>query len=721
MQDMLGFFGTIMFVITFVWLLTLQSKVDELGKNLFYIRKKLESYSAKDVEQPVVEQKTTEQPAEKLPKETATQPVEQIKEPEKEEQPVSQDIPVFYAKQKNKSQNLEQIFLGNIFNKVGAIAIIIALIIFAKLISALIVFTPVMKTVLGYLAGFGMIFASVKMKSEKLKNYSAVLMGTGFAALFIITFCACGLLKVFSSTVALWIGALVMLGAYCVSDRKKNLSMLIITLIGGYLTPVCVGSISLNYVSTYLIFLNIISLIYVLRNNGKYWINFVNLLVTSLMLLLYSLISSTPINISIPLVLWLVYLVYDILPKNIEQTDEFANSLFIWLNFAVLTFVSYVIYYDNIKNVGYLLLAVGLMYAGMAVHYYKVNYERFRTYIYSLIIVAFLTTSILTQDLTKVILWSLEGLLLNALAVKFDKKYLANWSFAFLLPAVTRLLFLENVAYTKDLAYYIPIANLRLQAFAVPIASLAGSYFVLKDKDFGKNFAQIFNSAFWSLVYLFGVFEINDFIASKIPIEYSRYFLENMILCVIGFVYTLQFGNMFNRTKHQVYNILSGIVGVVTVFGLIFGGYTFEPSKLYFPVLNVRCFAYIAAIFTAWKFSKWKNMDIFKYLALFLGFLLIHTESADTVLKYTKYDLRYLISVMWVIYCSVLTLIGIFKNFKVFTATGIAVAILAVLRIFIYDLATVSAISKLIAFLTLGIMLMLLSYVYTKYKSENNG
>jgi uncharacterized membrane protein len=44
--------------------------------------------------------------------------------------------------------------------------------------------------------------------------------------------------------------------------------------------------------------------------------------------------------------------------------------------------------------------------------------------------------------------------------------------------------------------------------------------------------------------------------------------------------------------------------------------------------------------------------------------------------------------------------------------------ILTIVRIFIYDLAKVDALYKLVAFLALGIILMLVSYIYTASKNK---
>ena len=72
-------------------------------------------------------------------------------------------------------------------------------------------------------------------------------------------------------------------------------------------------------------------------------------------------------------------------------------------------------------------------------------------------------------------------------------------------------------------------------------------------------------------------------------------------------------------------------------------------------------------------------------------------------------DYNYLISLAWVLYSGTVTICGIQYNKRYLINSGIFMIILSILRIFIYDLAKVEALYKLIAFLALGIILMLVS------------
>ena len=134
------------------------------------------------------------------------------------------------------------------------------------------------------------------------------------------------------------------------------------------------------------------------------------------------------------------------------------------------------------------------------------------------------------------------------------------------------------------------------------------------------------------------------------------------------------------------------------------------------PILNLRFAAYLFAIISGIVLLKWTKNDIYKYFALIFGFMLCHVESVGFTKEFD--NLLYIISVNWVLYSGITTITGILKNKKYLINTGIVLSILSIIRIFIFDLANVEAIYKLIAFLALGIILMLISYIYTSNKKK---
>ena len=69
---------------------------------------------------------------------------------------------------------------------------------------------------------------------------------------------------------------------------------------------------------------------------------------------------------------------------------------------------------------------------------------------------------------------------------------------------------------------------------------------------------------------------------------------------------------------------------------------------------------------------------------------------------------------MWISYSGLISTLGIITNKKYLKITGIWLCILTVCRLFLFDFATLEPIYKLIGFITLGVVLMAISYIYNK-------
>ena len=56
-------------------------------------------------------------------------------------------------------------------------------------------------------------------KKDNLKNYSEVLLGTGFATLFITSFCGYSMFNLYNTGTAISMGALLLLATFIISEK----------------------------------------------------------------------------------------------------------------------------------------------------------------------------------------------------------------------------------------------------------------------------------------------------------------------------------------------------------------------------------------------------------------------------------------------------------------------------------------------------------------------
>jgi len=74
------------------------------------------------------------------------------------------------------------------------------------------------------------------------------------------------------------------------------------------------------------------------------------------------------------------------------------------------------------------------------------------------------------------------------------------------------------------------------------------------------------------------------------------------------------------------------------------------------------------------------------------------------------------LSILWGLYSLLLIAIGIWKNKKHLRIGAIILFAITLLKLFFYDIASLNTISKTIVFVSLGVLLLIISFLYNKYK-----
>ena len=138
--------------------------------------------------------------------------------------------------------------------------------------------------------------------------------------------------------------------------------MITIALLGGYLNICFVASsIDFKLAFGYLIFLNLLSLIYAYRNPEKSVINIFNLVVT-LLITTPLMISSNELQPTYPVILWLIYLVYDVVKTNKNPKEDSLLQILSWTNFGILAGFSLILFRDEKLYIGSILIIAAIVY-----------------------------------------------------------------------------------------------------------------------------------------------------------------------------------------------------------------------------------------------------------------------------------------------------------------------------------------------------------------------
>jgi uncharacterized membrane protein len=76
------------------------------------------------------------------------------------------------------------------------------------------------------------------------------------------------------------------------------------------------------------------------------------------------------------------------------------------------------------------------------------------------------------------------------------------------------------------------------------------------------------------------------------------------------------------------------------------------------------------------------------------------------------------LSILWGVYALLLIILGIWKNKKYLRISAIVLFGVTLVKLFFYDIASLNGISKTIVFVSLGLLLLIISFLYNKYKHK---
>jgi hypothetical protein len=126
---------------------------------------------------------------------------------------------------------------------------------------------------------------------------------------------------------------------------------------------------------------------------------------------------------------------------------------------------------------------------------------------------------------------------------------------------------------------------------------------------------------------------------------------------------------------------------------------------------------YIKQEFINAKISR-TNLDLAFDFVLHVALLWIASSELLNLMDIFGLDYSYKLglSILWGIYALVLIVVGIVKKKKHLRVGAIVLFGATLVKLFFYDIADLDTISKTVVFVSLGILLLTISFLYNKYK-----
>ncbi|WP_299606828.1 DUF2339 domain-containing protein [uncultured Aquimarina sp.] len=701
------------------------------------------------------------QPLESRPQNISESIKEKKSAPLSAPQPKSVLNPI--SKPKEKS-NWEKFVGENLISKIGVIILIIGVAIGGKYSIENDLISPLTRIILGYCTGIALIAIGMKLK-RKYENFSAVLVSGAMTILYFITFLAYSLYDLIPQLFAFALMVLFTIFTVFSAIQYNRQVIAHIGLVGAYAVPFLLsdGSGRVAILFSYVTIINIGILILSFK---KYWksLYYSSFLLTWLIYFSwYAVKYETSIHFALAftflfvffIIFYLIFLLYKLNRKEkFGTTDvllQLANAfIFYGIGCSILS--------DH--EVGKELL--GLFTIGNALIHFVVSVMIYRLkladrnlfYFVSGLVLVFISIAFPVQlDGNWVtLLWATEAVLL--FWIGRTKKVPVYEKLAYPVIALTFFSLLQDwwryyAEYSYDNTEIIttPIFNISVLTSLLCAASFGYILFLhrndsypfpwLKYKTWYQLISLWVSAMFLFVVYMTFFLEIIDYYET-LAYDKQDFMGVWLINYTLAFLSIISFLNI-TKLKNMIFGYINIALNLFALLMFLTSGLYLlselrdvylDPSLLESGEassfnIGIR---YISLVFCAilmWALytyarQRFLNTSLIVLIDVVLQITIIWILSSELIhwldiAGYTSSD-KLGLSILWGIYSLFLIVMGFWKKIKHMRVMAFILFGITLVKLFLYDIAHLNTISKTIVFVSLGILLLIISFLYNKYK-----
>ncbi len=681
--------------------------------------------------------------------------------------------------------NLEKFIGENLISKIGIIILIIGIGIFGKYAIDTNLITPLMRIIIGYVFGFGLLGLAFKLR-EKYLNFSAVLLSGAMAIMYFITFFAHSLYDIFTQTTAFVL--MLIFTAFTVAAAINFNRQVIanIGLVGAYAIPFLLSNNSGNF--TFLFsYIAIINLGILAISVKKYWksLYYLSFIFTWLIFFgwyVFQYRTAEHFNLALLflslyfLTFYLTFLAYKLAAR---QSVAVENVVLILANSFIFFGIGYSILDSRPEFEKYL----GLFTVGNAAIHFVFAFVISRlklvsadlVYLLSALVLIFVTIAVPVQLDGQIVtlIWSAEAAVLFWIGRTKQIPLYEQYSFPVMMLATVSIFLDWYQTYYFTTAQEIiennrPFFNGTFVTGIIFSIAFAFIFAVNRDRRFLSAVGETLREALNYLIPAIGLIVFYNAFRLEIANYFELQRLQTAVvnqdllnvypatynndLYIFNFLWQLNFTMLFltilslvsiSKFKSRFTAIASMILEILVLTVFLTGGLYFlgELRVSYLHPQNAELFAhgslYIFIRYICYAFVGGLLYSIYKTLKQdFLKDTITHREATFDFIFYFPMLLiltaelltwtelfgysdsfKLVTSIFWGIYAVALIVLGIYQNKKHLRVGAIILFAVTLAKLFFYDIAELGTISKTVVFVSLGILLLIASFLYNKYKS----
>ncbi len=678
------------------------------------------------------------------------------------------------SKVDSSSSSFERFVGENLASKIGIIIIIIGVGIGVKYAIDNDLLGPTMRIVLGYLVGAVLVGVAALLR-KKYDSFSAVLFGGGMAIAYFVTFLAYDFYGIYSKMGAFGTMFAMTAVTTLAAIKLDKQIIAIIGLTGAYGVPFLLND-STGSIWAMFTYMTILSLGVLFLSFFKGW-KALQAVTFGLAWFLFGILLLNNYLLDRPEEVYLVfapifYVIFYIatIAYKLRHREKFDVEHIVIL--IINTVLAYTIgitlvesIYDNALISGLFTIGFALTHVISAVVAKSRKEADIRLFYFSFglaLVFATITIPVILDGQWVTMMWFLEATLLYWIGRVKNTGFFEKISFIPLGLALISIVILWTGIHDFEFSTIEPVVNnyfLTGMLFSVVLFFMAYiKHSTDETSDLEKTkgpysaLGSLHMYLFLAVLYLTCYFEIDAYWSGKVievrSIRQAAYFqpIEDLhtfkmlwtLIFTMGYISVMHLINTY-KFKNKNLGTVMGIVSSILLFLFLTVG-LFMMSRLRDKVLAPRLsliddsegmyvyiryigFLVLAALAFINNFALRKLFDskgLHRVLEIILHLTFIWFLSSEVVhWKHVNGGDDYYrtgLSILWGIYSLGLIGFGMWKRKSHLRLIAIIIFGITLIKLFIYDIADASSGAKTIAFISLGVLLLIISFLYTKYK-----
>lgn len=666
-----------------------------------------------------------------------------------------------------KKEDWERFIGGNLFNKIGIAIILIGVFIGVKYSIDHDLISPTMRIILGYLTGAALFGVGYYLK-PKYEKFSAVLVSGAMAIFYFLTYVAYDFYQMFPTGVAFALMFFVTVATIWFALSYNQQIIALIGMVGGYAVPFLLsnGGGHVWVLLSYVAFINVGILIISFYKQWRwlYHSAFVFTWALYLTLHVFKYKDNQGLYFSFLLVYYLIFH-FAFIVRKLWAKDTFtigdilillSNTLLFYSLGLSFTFES--VFAQTRDYLTVFTLANALFH--FLVYYYTRSRGASKELKYLSLILAIsfgtLTIPIYFEGVWITLFWAMEagGLFWVGRTKKIRMYEVISY---IVLPLATFSLWTNWIEMQEHVAS-IPekvtaFLNTTFLNSLLYVGIVAGISYInsrYREKasetfDYGINillFIMLY-ATFYIEIYNYWAIRINQYVVEAdtgMKAYDSLQYFKQMWLIVYTVAYFALFTWIDTRyiCKEKIlfnnlaFNLVIGMIMLTQGLYLLSelrGLYlSYTPGMMYVIIRYIALLAFALLLWQTYKLldAEAINFKNNKVRDLVLYGVVLWVVSSEwlhwTELLGATANYKLGLSILWVSYGVFMLVKGIHQSKSYMRIASISVILFTLVKLFFYDIAHLSTISRVVVLVILGVLLMIASFLYVKYdkKIRNN-